>query len=158
MVQIAEEWACVYVAEEELAQRNLCAGTLTEKDVRRVLREAEIPKEWNDVDVELYPGRGEVLIFVRCSPSWAWYSFADLEAVLHAVQAQESAESLWYLDGSYILGFPGGRSCTAEEFGHLLPAGKYFAAYLQEHGRPIIRENAVSVLKNAFRHCNSTQL
>jgi len=152
VTRIGEGWVSVYVSKTELKRRKIIPGEITQKQARAVLKAAGLPENWRDVDVELYPGREELLLFVRCADSTAWYAFSDLEQLLGAAgcMPEENGTALYVLDGGYILGLSGGKSAAAEEFGRSVPAGRYYEAYLREHGKVLFGKNAISRLRAAF--------
>ena len=57
----------VYIQESELLSRHLAAGTLTARDARTLVAPLIGSDGLGAVNLELYPGRHEVLIFVSRS-------------------------------------------------------------------------------------------
>lgn len=145
---IGENGLVLHIPAEELRRRELTAELVTEREMRALLKSAQLPEDWQGVELELFAGKGELLVFLRREESWAWYAFGDLEALLAGAAASETGQEsrLYFMDGSYILGLSRGRAPRAEEFGRRLPGGKHYEAVLREHGKLICGENAVCCL------------
>ena len=75
----------VYIQEAELVSRHLAAGTMTARDARTLVAPLIGSDGLGAVNLELYPGRHEVLIFVsRASGEPEFFSFPDVEALIEA--------------------------------------------------------------------------
>ncbi len=144
----------VYIPEAELTMRHIRPDSITAVEARELV-EGLIDRA-DTVSLELFPGRHEVLIFVRRSfGDPEIYAFADLEELLRAILALEgSAEtSLFHYGGLWILAvWPGceGHRAQLSEFASPLDAPPGYILHLREHGRIIADGDAASVLKNAF--------
>ena len=162
IMMIGENCACVYIVAEEIRDRGISHGNISEKEARKLLKAAGLPDTWNNVDVEIYPGKEELLLFVRCDSPWRWYSFSDLEMLLGAAALIEATEesALYYFENAYILGLNGNGRFVAEEFGASIPAGKGYEAFLGEHGKVLLKENAVYFLRQTFREttCKAAEM
>ena len=152
MMTIGECCASVYIGAEEMRDRGISPGRISEQEVRKLLKSAGLPDTWNDMDVEIYPGKGELLLFVRCGMPRRWYCFSNLEMLLGAAELMEGTDksALYYLENTYILGISGNGKYAAEEFGVSIPAGKGYEASLRENGRVLLVENAISFLRQTF--------
>ncbi len=146
----------VYIQEAELLSRHLAAGTMTARDARTLVA----PLIGNDglgaVNLELYPGRHEVLIFVsRASGEPEFFSFPDVEALIEAAGSGLGgiASSLFWYGGAYILAvWPAdGRPAGAlREFAEPLENPGAFLLHLREHGKLLIDGDALDTLRGYF--------
>ena len=142
----------VYIAREELERRHLDPEDITVGEARDIVSSVLECDALGAVKLELYPGRHELLIFVKREPEF--YSFPDLESLLLAVGAcgDEIAASLFWYDGAYILAVWSGdarRACLSE-FGDALDLPAGFLLHLREHARVLREGDAVEVLRRAF--------
>ncbi len=147
----------VYIGEPELRSRNIEPQSVTERDARELVRGVLDCPDTGLVSLELYPGRHELLIFVRRSAGDPeFYEFTDLEALLLALSAlpRDAASSLYYDNGVYILAvwpdgdLPAHALC---EFATPVPRRGTYLLHLREHARPIAEGNAVQALSPLLR-------
>ncbi len=145
---------------KDLGDRDLNAYDITPAQAGAIAREALSLSSDVSLDgalLELYPGRGNFLLFVRfpLSPP-AFFSFDSLEDLLGAVLRcpGEPVSDLFYIDGRYILSirFPDDTSplLMFGEFGTPLQRPAGYGLYLSEHGRMLARNEAVGRIKSAF--------
>ena len=109
------------------------------------------------VSIESYPGRDELLLFVRrCAGRPEFYRFDDLDTLLAAANAMpgDTVSSLYRADGAYVLAlYPWdaeGGACACREFADALDVLPEYAAYLAEHAKLIISDNAIMRLRQIF--------
>ncbi len=146
----------VYIGEPELHRRHIEPQSVTARDARELVRGVLDCCETGAVSLELYPGRHELLIFVRRSAGEPeFYSFPDLESLLEALAAlgTDLASSLYYYDGAYILAVwpqEGARVPALCEFGAPLALSGAFLLHLREHGKVLGEGDAAETLLRAF--------
>lgn len=146
----------VYIAGPELERRHLDPQGITARQAREIVRDLIGCDGTDTVSLELYPGRHEVLIFVRRSAGEPeFYVFYDLESLLEAIAAcgREAASSLFFYNGTYILALwsdDGLRRGALCEFGEPLDLPGGFLPHLREHGRVIRDGDAAEALTEAF--------
>ncbi len=149
---LAEDVRFLYVTASELQRRGLKANAISQRDAKALLKSASIPQSWREVELELYPGRDGLLLFVKRSEEIHWYAFDDPELLLAAAArlSDQRESALYFMEGTYYLGLCNGGDCVAGEFGGKLPAGKYYEKYLEEHGKCLISKEAVPLLRRQF--------
>ncbi len=146
----------VYIGEPELHRRNIEPQSMTVSDARELVRGVLDDSDTGSVSLELYPGRHELLIFVRRNAGEPeFYSFPDLEALLEALAAlsPDAASSLFFYNGAYILAVwpvEGARVPALCEFGAPLPRPGAFLLHLREHGKIIREGDAAEAFLRAF--------
>ena len=146
----------VYIAEAELTRRKLDPLDITAEEARRIVRTLIPCDALDTVSLELYPGRHEVLIFVKKSTGEPEFlRFEDFESVLAALLAcgEDVTASLFFYEGSYILAvwsFDGLTHRGLAEFGEPLERPGDFLLHLREHGRVLCDGDAREVLLRAF--------
>lgn len=144
----------VYIPESELTEHHLRPDSITAGEARELV-EGLIDRA-DTVSLELFPGRHEVLIFVRRSfGDPEIYAFSDLEELLRAILALDGdlASSLFCYDGLWLLAvWPGyeGQRALLSEFAAPLDAPSGYIWHLREHGRLIADGDASAVLRAAF--------
>lgn len=153
----------IYLNDRDLRQRRIKPEQMSSEETTAILRSAfeQIGKtSWNKAYVDFYPGRNEMLLFVRLNfQDPLYFQFADFDDLLLAAEecVGNPFSSLTYIDGSYVLTvYPlEGETDPVcfSEFGTRLCYPAKYALYLAEHGREILAGNAVSALKEKFaRH------
>lgn len=146
----------VYIGEPELHRRHMEPQSVTARDARELVRGVLDCCETGTVSLELYPGRHELLIFVRRSAGEPeFYSFPDLESLLEALAALETdlASSLFFYNGAYILAVwprEGARVPALGEFGTPLSVPGAFLLHLREHGKTLCEGDAAGALLRVF--------
>ncbi len=145
----------VYIPREELERRHLDPGEMTVTEARRLISPLISGDGLGAVRLELYPGRHEVLIFVKRSQGEPeFYSFPDLESLLLAARAcrDEPAADLFWYDGAYILAVwnDGAHASGLSEFGESLDLPGDFLLHLREHARVLLEVDAVEALRKTF--------
>ena len=141
----------ITVPADELGKR---VTDFTDTDAEKMCRRALTSKELEHVCVEVYPGRDELMIFVRkgCEHSEV-YSFDNFEDILRAVRLTgKLCDSRLVLYGErYILtltpwdGDPVPPGIC--EFGKKLAVSDMMLAHILEHGRMLISSGASDTLK-----------
>ena len=146
----------VYIAEAELTRRKLDPLDITAEEVREIIQ-GLIPCDALDtVSLELYPGRHELLIFVKKSAGEPEFlRFEDFESVLKALRScgEDVTASLFFYEGAYILAvwsFDGLTHRGLVEFGVPLEDPGDFLLHLKELGRVLCDGDAREVLVRVF--------
>ena len=146
----------VYIAGEGLEKRHLDPKEMTASDARRIVSGIVENDALGTVSLELYPGRHEVLIFVRRSSGEPeFFAFTDLETLLAAISecGEELTASLFYYEGRYILAvwtMDRTRPETLFEFGTPLYMPGEYLLHLREHARGVCDGDAAARLREAF--------
>lgn len=146
----------VYIAGEELERRHLDPQGITATDARRIVSDVIENDALGAVSLELYPGRHELLIFVKRSAGEPeFFAFYDFEALLEALEERgdDITASLFYYNGMYILAvwiMDGTRPDRFLEFGQILDVPGEFLLHLREHGTVICDGDAAQRLRKAF--------
>ena len=144
----------IYISGDELTKRHITPDSVTCSEARDILRFA-LGDDFGTARMDLFPGRDEMLIFVRKNierPAlFRFYDFEDLAAAVSQCSPDDPAE-LIYCDDSYILvlwswdGVP----CAPVEFGDPLDVHPDYLLHLREHGRVIFDDYAVAGLREIF--------
>ncbi len=146
----------VYIGEPELHKRHIEPRNVTVSTARELVRNVLDCPDTGTVSLELFPGRHELLIFVRRSDGEPeFYEFTDLEAALSAlaVLPRDAASSLYYLRGVYILAVwpcDGARIQSLCEFGRAVKRPPAYLLHLREHGAAIADGDAAETLGHYF--------
>lgn len=147
----------VYISERELNEKHLTPSAVTAADAMELVSAITPPDRSAGrctTQLELYPGRHELLIFVRRGPEkLRVMSFRSIEDVISAVTDGGAADpsSLFYYDNRYILVMWLRNGEAVCEFGDEMPVTAAFLPHLYEHGRTLCDGCAVGTLKGAFR-------
>lgn len=148
----------------ELENMNISPMHMSENDERGVLRSAlELLGRRNctHVETELYPGKDELLMFIRIGTGITmFFEFDDFENILEATKACTGMpSSLHYIDDKYILSItPWDEEDIPPalfEFGKRRHAADGYAMYITEHSKTLIEKDAVTKLNSIFsaRRC-----
>lgn len=146
----------VYIPEAELASRHLIAKNMTARDARSIVSSLIECDALGAVNLELYPGRHEVLIFVsRSSGEPEFFTFPDTEALVEAAGSGIGgiASTLFWYDGAYILAvWPSDNrpAWALREFAAPLDNPGAFLLHLREHGKLLCDGDALETLRAAF--------
>ena len=150
----------VYIGEEELTQRGICPASVTKEQLEPILSpifEHSSGSFEKNVYFELYPGKNDVLVFIRfASGRTEFFSFQDFEILLTAVKecSDTLPAELINLENTYILAISPweGDAIPASlfEFGEKLPYPPAYLYHLREHGNIIIKNYAIGRLKQLF--------
>lgn len=146
----------VYIGEPELQRRHIEPGSVTASAARELVRGVLDCPDTGTVSLELYPGRHELLIFVRRSAGEPdFYTFPDFESLLRALEElpRGTPSSVFFRDGAYILAVwpaEGARSTALGEFGDPLPRPGAYLLHLREHAKTIRDGDAAEALTRAF--------
>lgn len=146
----------VYIAGEELERRHLDPRSITATQARQIVSDVIRGDGMGAVSLELYPGRHEVLIFVKRSAGEPeFFTFPDLESLLEAVLdgGGDTVASLFYYGGRYILAvwaMDGKRPEGLAEFGTPLYVPGEYLLHLREHGVTVCDGDAVERLRETF--------
>ena len=145
----------VYINSKELKENSLLPRDVDEHSAKKLL--SSLIDDGTPVSIESYPGQDELLIFVRrCAGRPEFYRFDDFNSVLAAAHAMRSdaVSSLYSADGGYVLavypwnGDDGTNACV--EFGDAMDVLPDYDAYLAEHGKLLISDNAFAFLQQIF--------
>ena len=146
----------VYIGEPELHKRHIEPRDITVSAARELIEHVLDCPDTGTVSLELFPGRHELLIFVRRSAGEPeFYEFTDFEAVLSALSALPvgSASSLFYLRGVYILAVwpgDGARIQALCEFGLPVKRASAYLLHLREHAVTLADGDAAQTLGRYF--------
>lgn len=146
----------VYIGEPELQKRHIEPRNITVSTARELVRNVLDCPDTGTVSLELFPGRHELLIFVRRSSGEPeFYEFSDFETVLSALAAlpRGSASSLFYLHGVYILAVWPGEGARIQalcEFGRAVKREPAYLLHLREHAVTIADGDASETLGRYF--------
>ena len=157
----------VHIDTSELMLMGIKKTDLSDKDTSKILEyvlKASHKPVCKHICFEVFPGRHELLIFIRLNCSdpvyFSFSSFEDLLSSISLVDPQPS--SLYFSDGKYILSlFPwDGENLPPVlfEFGEELHAGTGFDLHLREHGKTIIISDAIERLKTSFLSKNNSKM
>ena len=144
-----------YISESELRYRNIEPDSVTASQARELVR-GFIGRETGPLLMDFYPGRHELLIFVRSDPQGPRFiSFDNIEELINASLSVTSdlTSSLFFYHGQYILAMWSWEQddCVPLlEFGRLLDMPPEFLPHLREHGRIIAKGLALHKIKSAF--------
>jgi len=144
----------IYISGDELINRHIAPDSVTLEDARDILRLA-LGSDFGAARMDLFPGRDDVLIFVRKNVERpAFFQFQSFEDLLAAVSqcSPDDPSELVFCDGAYIFILWGwdGIPVAPVEFGELLNVHPDYILHLREHGRVLYDEYAVSNLREAF--------
>lgn len=146
----------VYIGEPELHRRHIEPRNVTVRTAKELVRNVLDCPDTGTVSLELFPGRHELLIFVRRSAGEPeFYEFTDLEAALSAlaVLPRGCDASLYYLRGVYILAVwpgDGARIQALCEFGRPVKRPPAYLLHLREHAAVIADGDAAETLGRYF--------
>lgn len=146
----------VYIAGDELARCHLDPMGMTASQARQIVGPLIDCGALDSVSLELYPGRHEVLIFVkRSSGEPEFFRFPDIESLLDALAQIDAGlvSSLFFYNGSYILAvWPADdvRAGALAEFGESLDLPGVYLLHLREHALLLCDGDAASRLREAF--------
>ena len=150
----------IYISPAEMRSRNIAPGSLTADDTKNILHSALDmigQNEYTKVSLELFPGKEDLLLFVRmCLGAPLFFSFDDLELLIAAACecSDEAPSSLSFMDSRYILTVTPWEHDNAApilyEFGELIDAPQQYEEYIKEHGQMLIKSDALTVLKKHF--------
>ncbi len=147
----------VYIGEPELQKRHIEPRSITVSAAKELVRGVLDCPDTGTVSLELYPGRHELLIFVRRSAGEPeFYEFSDFEAVLRALSSlsRDTASSLFYYNGTYILAVWPGEGARIQalcEFGTAAARPGAYLLHLREHARVIADGDAAEALTRFFQ-------
>lgn len=157
---IGKSCITLYIEGNELTERGVSPETLSLEQAAEFLEAAldEMGRPvWENVVIELFPGRDSVLLFARRrGGSPAFFAFDKIEPLISVSSCLDSdiPARLTYIDGSYIL-----TVCPWEgepvpsafyEFGTEIKVSARYELHLREHGEEIIGDFALSVIKEFF--------
>ena len=149
----------VYMAPDDLKLMQIEPDGMTDCDMLRVLKQvfqSMGQKMAGNVQLEIYPGRNDMLLFIRQSRMRPlFFSFSSFEDLLSAVSYSEVLpSSLYYIDGIYILSVtPWDGDCVDSaffEFGEKLDIEPDYMLHVTEHGKTIIGCDAINTLRSSF--------
>ncbi|MBE6949071.1 MAG: adaptor protein MecA [Ruminococcaceae bacterium] len=149
----------IVISDEELKKNDLSIEEFSKSDAEKLYRLA-MPKplqENSGVCLEVYPGNGELMIFVRfCHENVVAVAFENFEELLEAVKlCPEMRESELLHDGEqYILVITLREDDEISEgiyeFGERLDINDEHLPWLREHSVRIITGKAIETLLNVF--------
>lgn len=158
----------IYLNSDDLKERNLRPDSVTKRDAEALLKYAADTVGCGNVKkvyIELFPGKEEMLLFVRlsaCAP--LFFAFSNIEDVIAAALNVHDVmpSSLTYIDGVYILTvYPWERDMSdavLAEYGERLAMKPEFELYLFEHGKILMRTEAIGRLNQLFTPENARKL
>jgi len=145
----------VYITPDELARRKISPRDVTADAALDIL--SPILGREGDFCLDLFPGRNDLLVFVRkCWGPPLFYAFSDFEDLVSAVHAcrADAPSSLYYREGTYILAVRRtdcGSSLSAfSEFGDELDLPPDYSLYLAEHAKLILPKGALNIIRAFF--------
>lgn len=150
---ISERSISIYITSEDLEKRRLTADSFSIGDAEDIIS-GVLGSSVGRAKLELFPGKGGLLIFVRRTVSDPeLYTFSSVEPIIaaaHSLPCEPSA--LYFYGGEYILAVwhLDNTPLGFEEFGEKLPAPPEFTEHLCEHGRLLIPSDAISELRRIF--------
>ena len=146
----------LHIDETELTDRHISPAEITVSQARDIVRSA-IGGRHGSLMLELFPGRHELLIFVRCNGDGPeCFSFTTSEELIAAVLSltgEASASSLYHYNNEYILAvwfLPPEESAPLMEFGVFVDLPPGFLSHMEEHGTLICPGQAISRIRRAF--------
>ncbi len=146
----------LYLTPEDLKDHGGDGETLdvswTTGVIRQYLNRGGVRAE-GKLEIEAFPcDSGVLLLASLCPPDPVFLGFSDFESVLCAARGRpESAGSLFYAEGQYILTLPEGPAARAlTEFGVRLERPSGYEAWLREHARVILPEGGLARLAEIF--------
>lgn len=151
----------VYIPEAELISRHLVAQKMTARDARSIVSSLIECDALGAVNLELYPGRHEVLIFVsRSAGEPEFFTFPDVETLLEAAGSGLGgiASTLFWYNGVYILAVWPSENRPAgalREFAEPLVSPGAFLLHLKEHGKLLCDGDALETLRQTFEGIRS---
>ena len=146
----------IYISEQEFSGLEGASEEATKENtedlVRRVLG---CGGSQTPVEIELYEGHGELMLFATMDcQERAYFAFPDFESVAGACRycLEPPPSELYWYGGEYILAVSGGmeRIQGFGEFGERVSAGELYYMFLREHGKTVICDGAVKFIKNTF--------
>ncbi len=154
---ISERSYSIYITEGELNRRSISPQAVTAGDVMELIKDLTGALPAGSTKLELYPGRHELLIFVRRNPgALRCFRFRALEDLISAALTSggEEPSALYLYDDTYILAVwdteDTGLAALCE-FGESLDWRDAHLAHLREHGKLLLPAQALRELRAAFR-------
>ncbi len=148
---ISEHAVSVYITKTELVERGFSPCDLRSDEALSLASEA-LGCSLAGAEIEMYTSCGDLLLFIeRSDRNRGFLLFDSVDELISAVsRISPLPSSLWYYRGKYILALPlpppSGILDYAKPF--IRPAA--FSGHLNEHGKALIRGNAVSVIQKTF--------
>lgn len=149
----------VYMEKSDLDRMHLAPDSITEKDTAlllgRIFKNSN-EKPGKNIQLELYPGRDDVLLFIRLSGAQpSFFAFSSFEELLSAISgADPSPSALYYIGGRYILSISPWHGeklpLSLWEFGTNIQVPPSMTLHYEEHGKTIIKTDAVGTLQKLF--------
>lgn len=147
----------IIASEEELSSNHLSAENITKDEAERIYHLALPDSDDSTVQLEVYEGKKEIMVFVRfAGDETATIAFDDFENLLCAVNIlpEVCASELFYDGEHYILALsPWDGDPIPQgiyEFGEPINAAPMYIPWLREHTVRIISGNAVETLASVF--------
>jgi hypothetical protein len=149
----------VFLSGDELARRRLEPQSITAEEAADILKtalEAAGKKGWENVTLEVFPGRDSILLFAHlCFEKTAFFVFDDFETLIEAGKlCPPGIDSvITYIDESYVLSVyseDGEFPAHLCEYGTKLARPSKYALFLSEHGKKIAGPDGIDSIKKFF--------
>lgn len=150
----------MYIDKKELIEMGLCPDEIGQQEANQLLKKAlddESIGQWKTAEMEVYPGKDSILLFVRRKSTKPYYFiFPNFELLVSACQLCKSLPStLSCVDGRYLLTiYPleGDNPPTIlSEFGSQAEISQGLAFHYDEQGEYIFTEKAISEIQKLFK-------
>ena len=150
----------LYITPADLKERGLTPAELTLEQALELTRtaflQAGITLE-GGIEIEAYPESCGVLVFARvCRSERCWFSFRRLEDLISGVRTlpdpKPDGALLWWRERWWLSLPTQARQAAARlsEFGRSEPDRPHLEANLEEHGRMVLEQNALSSILTYF--------
>lgn len=149
----------MYIGSEELNELGFSPDDIGQQEANQLLKKAlddSSIKKWAAAEMEVYPGKDSLLLFVRRKSTKPFYFvFSDIEPLISACQmCKPLPSSLNYIGNKYLLTvFPlEGDSPPAifAEFGEQIQISICQAIHYEEQGKFILSQQAIGKIKEYF--------
>jgi len=149
----------MYIGSEELCELGFSPNDIGQQEANQLLKKAlddNSLKQWAAAEMEVYPGKDSLLLFVRRKSTKPFYFiFSDIEPLISACQTcQPLPSSLGYIDNKYLLTvFPlegDNPPAIFSEFGNEIQLSMCQAIHYEEQGEFILSQQAIGEIKKYF--------
>lgn len=150
----------MYIDSDELSDLGLSPEKIGQHEANQLLRKAlneKSLKEWKAAEMEVYPGKDSILLFVRRkSTKPCYFSFSDFEALISACKlCKPLPSSLIQIESKYLLTvypFEGDNPpAILSEYGTQLDLSTCLAIHYEEQGQYIFMEKAIALIQKYFK-------
>ncbi|MGL5513947.1 MAG: hypothetical protein ACRDBM_12025 [Sporomusa sp.] len=152
----------MYIDSDELSELGLSPDSIGQQEASELLKKAlddRAIKQWDAAEMEVYPGKDSLLLFVRRkSAKPYYYIFTDLECLITACSVCRPMPSSLLCcpedEGSYLLTvFPlegDNPPAILSEFASQVELSPYQAIHYDEQSEYILSHNAIAVIRQFF--------